>query len=215
MSQSAIFREAIVWFSCFAMSSIPMTAQAVESSAPGFEEIPITLMDRSTGMKIIITSDDRIQIEDPLAVIAPVPTQPIPMTSEKPRFPLPKSAPITSAVGIRTDPFTGQPRVHQGLDLGAPQGTPVLAAMSGQVILAGDNGNLGIAAVIAHAGDRRTRYGHMSEVVVASGQTVTQGEVIGYVGSTGRSTGPHLHFELWQRSSGSNWTVVDGSTLIR
>jgi murein DD-endopeptidase MepM/ murein hydrolase activator NlpD len=86
--------------------------------------------------------------------------------------------------------------MHEGIDLGAPEGTPIHAAASGTVIYAGWMGGYGNLTVIDHGGGIATAYGHQSSIAVATGQQVTQGEVIGYVGSTGHSTGPHLHFEV-------------------
>jgi murein DD-endopeptidase MepM/ murein hydrolase activator NlpD len=86
--------------------------------------------------------------------------------------------------------------MHEGLDIGASTGTEILAADSGMVSFAGWNGGYGYLVKIDHGGGKETRYGHMSKIACKVGQTVTKGDVIGYVGSTGVSTGPHLHFEV-------------------
>jgi murein DD-endopeptidase MepM/ murein hydrolase activator NlpD len=86
--------------------------------------------------------------------------------------------------------------MHEGVDIGAKTGTEVLAADSGMVSFAGWNGNYGYLVKIDHGGGKETRYAHLSKMAVKTGDTVTKGKVIGYVGSTGRSTGPHLHFEV-------------------
>lgn len=107
---------------------------------------------------------------------------------------------VTSRFGPRIDPITGERgRMHRGIDYGAESGTPVLAAASGEVILGGwcDRGT-GNCIVIEHAGGWRTQYFHLSAVHVGPGDRVAQGEAIGEVGSTGRSTGPHLHFQVGQ-----------------
>ena len=109
-------------------------------------------------------------------------------------WPLPGYSP-GSAYGWRMHPILGEMRFHSGEDIGAPMGTPILAADSGNVILAGWNGGYGNCVMINHGDGRVTLYGHMSSIAVSYGQAVTQGQVIGYVGSTGLSTGPHLHFE--------------------
>jgi murein DD-endopeptidase MepM/ murein hydrolase activator NlpD len=86
--------------------------------------------------------------------------------------------------------------MHEGIDIGAPYGAPIYAAASGTVIYCGWESGYGNLTVIDHGGNLATAYGHQSSIVVACGQQVTQGQVIGYVGSTGHSTGPHLHFEV-------------------
>lgn len=110
-------------------------------------------------------------------------------------WPLPGYSP-GSAYGWRMHPVYHEMRFHSGEDIGAPQGTAILAADSGSVILASYNGGYGNCVMINHGGGRVTLYGHMSSIAVSYGQNVTQGDVIGYVGSTGVSTGPHLHFEV-------------------
>jgi murein DD-endopeptidase MepM/ murein hydrolase activator NlpD len=102
---------------------------------------------------------------------------------------------IKPASGIRTQGVHGK----NGIDIGAPTGTPIYASASGTVIVAnagGWGGGYGTYAVISHPNGTQTLYAHMSKISVARGDTVSQGEVIGYVGNTGRSTGPHLHFEV-------------------
>lgn len=105
---------------------------------------------------------------------------------------------MTSAFGVRADPFTGEARKHRGLDFAAPEGTPILAAAPGKVVFAGERGGYGLAVEVEHAGGMRTLYAHASSVGVQVGQEVRKGEVIAAVGSTGRSTGAHLHFEVRQ-----------------
>ncbi len=114
-------------------------------------------------------------------------------------FPLVAPSVISSIFGTRVHPVTGQVRFHQGTDLAAPEGTPVVAAFSGRVEIAGWLGGYGLIVVISHGDTHETRYAHLSEVLVKPGQEIKQGNVIGLVGSTGMSTGPHLHFEIWQK----------------
>ena len=110
-------------------------------------------------------------------------------------WPLPGYSP-GSAFGWRTHPIFGDLRFHSGEDIGAPSGTPILAADSGLATVIPNNGNgYGNYIIINHGGGRTTLYAHMSGFAISNGQSVTQGQVIGYVGSTGNSTGPHLHFE--------------------
>ena len=105
---------------------------------------------------------------------------------------------ITSGYGMRMHPILGYARFHRGVDIGAAWGTPIMAATDGRVASAGWGAGYGNMVQLNHAGGLSTRYGHMSRVAVRAGQTVRQGQVIGYVGSTGMSTGPHLHYELYR-----------------
>jgi murein DD-endopeptidase MepM/ murein hydrolase activator NlpD len=109
---------------------------------------------------------------------------------------LPVSGRVTSGFGSRFHPILGYERFHRGVDLKATYGTPIVAAADGRVVAAGWHGGYGQQVSIAHAGGIQTSYGHMSRIAARSGETVRQGQVIGYVGSTGLSTGPHLHFEV-------------------
>jgi murein DD-endopeptidase MepM/ murein hydrolase activator NlpD len=125
-------------------------------------------------------------------------------------FPVAIPAPITSLFGWRIHPISGTQRLHTGTDIGAPIGAPVLAAMPGRVILADDMGGYGLAVAIEHDnGVRQTLYAHLSELFVRPGDVVPQGAVIGRVGSTGASTGPHLHFELRQMLPDRTWVALD------
>ena len=108
----------------------------------------------------------------------------------------PVSGTITSPFGMRPNPFGGGLEFHQGLDIAAPMGTTVTAAASGTVISAGWYGGYGNYILIDHGGGMSTGYGHLSQIFVSNGQQVQKGQAIGAVGSTGMSTGPHLHFEV-------------------
>jgi murein DD-endopeptidase MepM/ murein hydrolase activator NlpD len=123
-------------------------------------------------------------------------------------FPLSVAAPITSLFGWRVHPITGDRRFHAGTDIGAPTGTPILAAARGQVETASWIGGYGLAVIINHSSAQQTLYGHMSEILVQPGQVVEPGTVIGRVGSTGNSTGPHLHFEV-RHLTQNGWVAVD------
>ena len=111
-------------------------------------------------------------------------------------FSWPVTGTITSPFGWRSNPFGGSPEFHQGLDIAAPTGTTVTAAAAGTVIMAQWYGGYGNYILIDHGGGYSTGYGHLSAMYVASGQVVARGQAIGAVGSTGQSTGPHLHFEV-------------------
>ncbi len=129
-------------------------------------------------------------------------------------FPLPMAVPLTSAFGWRIHPVTGTGRMHSGTDLGAPTGTPVLAAYAGEVSMADWSGGYGLMVVLRHLeGTQESRYAHLSEVLVKAGQSVQKGEVIGRVGSTGLSTGTHLHFE-WRHLTNNGWVAVDAGTHL-
>lgn len=109
---------------------------------------------------------------------------------------MPVAGHLTSGFGERFHPILGYERFHAGVDLGAPAGTPIVAAADGRVVSAGWAGGYGRAVEIAHAGGLETKYGHMSRIIAYAGETVRRGDVIGFVGSSGLSTGPHLHFEV-------------------
>ena len=110
---------------------------------------------------------------------------------------------VSSPFGYRICPFHGR-ELHGGVDVPAPGGTPIMAAKSGVVVLSTYGSSYGNHVAISHADGTRTMYCHMSSRAVSAGQTVGQGQVIGYVGSTGSSTGNHLHFEVWTGSSSSS-----------
>lgn len=107
----------------------------------------------------------------------------------------PASGRLSSGFGMRTHPISGRRKLHAGIDIAAPTGTPIYAAAPGVVISSGWRGGYGNAVVIDHGGGLSTLYGHCSRLLVKSGQRVTQGQRIALIGSTGYSTGPHLHFE--------------------
>jgi murein DD-endopeptidase MepM/ murein hydrolase activator NlpD len=111
---------------------------------------------------------------------------------------------LSSSYGNRRDPFTGSRDFHPGLDISAVAGERVLAPANGNVITSARNGNYGNFIEIDHGFGITTRYGHLSRFAVAAGQHVRRGDVIGYVGSTGRSTSPHLHYEIWMNGRLTN-----------
>lgn len=114
------------------------------------------------------------------------------------RAPIRGHAVLSSDYGNRVHPVTGDVRFHHGMDLAAPEGTSIYPTAPGRVVFAGERGNYGKMVEIEHPGGWTTRYAHASELNVAAGDWVTPDQVIGAVGSTGRSTGPHLHFEVRQ-----------------
>jgi len=119
------------------------------------------------------------------------------------RVPL-KGVKLTSGFGMRKHPITGRRRGHKGIDLAAPTGTPIYAAADGLISRSSWFSTYGLYVSIEHGGELQTRYAHMSRLNVAKGQRVKKGEIIGFVGSTGRSTGPHLHYEVRVRGTAVN-----------
>ncbi len=103
---------------------------------------------------------------------------------------------VTSPFGWRSSPFTGKREYHKGLDISCPLGTPIYAPAQGTITFVGLSGGYGRLIKISHGANISTRYGHLKMATVKKGQVVTRGELIGYAGSTGRSTGPHLHYEV-------------------
>lgn len=129
------------------------------------------------------------------------------MKSEARRVPIANPSPghtISSNYGVRTDPLLGTPAMHSGTDFRAPMGSGILATASGKVVSADWNAGYGRMVEIEHAGGFTTRYAHMSQILVQQGQTVVSGDLIGKVGSTGRSTGPHLHYEVHRNGTALN-----------
>ena len=114
----------------------------------------------------------------------------------------------TSGFGLRLHPLLGYSRFHKGVDYGAPSGTPIVAVADGRVSFAGRNGGHGNYIKLTHGSGLTTAYAHLSRFAVRSGTQVRQGQVIGYVGSTGLSTGPHLHFEVYKNGRAVNPTGV-------
>jgi hypothetical protein len=110
----------------------------------------------------------------------------------------PVAGSLTSPFGWRTDPFNGNSRFHGGIDIAAPEGSPVYTPDAGTVVFSGSYGGYGNVVVIQHPGSLYTVYGHNSYLMATYGQKVKAGQMIALVGSTGRSTGPHLHFEVRQ-----------------
>ncbi len=111
-----------------------------------------------------------------------------------PRWPVPGT--MTSAYGFRMRGW--HPDLHKGVDVAAPEGTPVKAMKSGKVVRAGNMAGYGLAVILQHGPHLRTVYGHLSRIAVKAGAEVQGGSVIGNVGHTGNATGPHLHFEVWR-----------------
>ncbi len=146
---------------------------------------------------------------EPTAKIMPAPSTIIDAAG----YPLPYPVPVTSGYGWRLHPITGEMSFHAGIDLGAPMGTPVLATSAGRVDYAAMAGAYGNLVEIHHGNNQATRYAHLSAINVSVGQTVSKGQRIGLVGSTGRSTGPHLHYEILLASP-QGWVTTNPAPYL-
>lgn len=138
----------------------------------------------------------RAQLERALAELDPAPA-------------VPSAPPVTSAFGLRDDPFTHTRRLHRGVDLGLPAGAPVRAYAGGTVRFAGERGGYGNLVIVAHDDGSEARYAHCDTLAVREGDRVEAGAALGTVGRTGRATGPHLHLELWR-----DGTAVDPAAWL-
>lgn len=171
---------------------VELAAERRHSVASEVAEIEsLSAAEESQLEALIIERERELEAQQRAAGIAGVPSP-----SGSGSFSWPVTGTITSPFGWRSNPFGGGPEFHQGLDIAAPSGTTVTAAASGTVIMAQWYGGYGNYILIDHGGGYSTGYGHLSAMYVSSGQAVTRGQAIGAVGSTGQSTGPHLHFEI-------------------
>jgi murein DD-endopeptidase MepM/ murein hydrolase activator NlpD len=203
-----------------AASAIPLGSAGYPTAAAKSKPIPLTVPAIPMGQGGYATPVAKIKPIAPAIPMGqggyatgrstPMPTEDggMPNSATVAIYPLLNPAPVTSKFGWRTHPLTGKRRFHAGVDIGAPMGAPVVATGSGTVVSAGWKAGYGKTIVIQHNGVQQTLYGHLSEISVASGQSIAQGTVIGLVGSTGNSTGPHLHFET-RTSNADGWVAVD------
>jgi murein DD-endopeptidase MepM/ murein hydrolase activator NlpD len=148
----------------------------------------------------------------PPARIAPIPQRGGFANDQPPaliHYPLLRQVPVSSRFGLRTHPISGVQRPHTGLDFAAEQGAPVLAAAAGRVVYAGEYGGYGNIVVLQHTPAVLTLYAHLSAIHVQSGAWVNQSAPVAAVGSTGASTGPHLHFELRVLAADGQWFALD------
>jgi murein DD-endopeptidase MepM/ murein hydrolase activator NlpD len=122
---------------------------------------------------------------------------------------------LTSSFGMRRHPLLGYSRMHKGMDIGVAYGTPIVAATDGVVKFAGRHGGHGNYVKLSHGHGLATGYAHMSRIAARVGQHVSQGQVIGYVGSTGISTGPHLHYEVYKNGVAINPAKISFTTTTR
>ena len=152
----------------------PFIPATVDAEAPAFDRA-------LAGAQRDVALDDRLTRLMPILPIRP---------------PLIGEAEVSSPFGYRPDPFLGRPALHPGVDLVQDYGAEIHATAAGRVVHAGPMGGYGNMVEVDHGNSLSTRYGHMSEIVVEEGQEVKAGAVLGRIGSTGRSTGPHLHYEV-------------------
>lgn len=138
------------------------------------------------------TALDNADTDPFTTVVTPTIEGPVSVPSRNPL----NSGRLSSAYGMRTHPVLGRRKRHKGIDLAAPTGTPVYATADGAIARADRSRTYGLVIYINHGAEMETRYAHLSKLLVADGQQVKKGDLIGYVGSTGRSTGPHLHYEV-------------------
>ncbi|MCS6869105.1 MAG: peptidoglycan DD-metalloendopeptidase family protein [Thermus sp.] len=140
-----------------------------------------------------------LDLKNQLAEVAPALERTLEVERSRPLgLPLRAYEGITSPFGLRRNPFGPGYEFHDGLDFSAPYGTPVYATGSGVVARAGWMGPYGLAVLLDHAEGYQSLYGHLSRLLVRPGERVEKGQVLGYVGSTGRSTGPHLHYSVYR-----------------
>jgi len=136
-------------------------------------------------------------------------------TERRGTFGMPVAGHITSSFGLRMHPILGVLKMHKGLDIGAPWGTPVHAAADGIVTFAGRSAGYGNFIKLSSGGNIATGYGHLSRILVRSGERVSRGQLIGAVGSTGLSTGPHLHWEVWKNGISVNPRSMSFSSVAQ
>ncbi|MBB3992122.1 murein DD-endopeptidase MepM/ murein hydrolase activator NlpD [Croceicoccus naphthovorans] len=166
-------------------------AASADIKAPVREnmEIPVAGSAQSDAKyKQLFASWKKVEAKNPATAAAGAVAIPSRMPLETARF--------SSQFGSRIHPVTGKRKNHDGIDMAAPSGTPIYATADGKVEMAQWYGGYGNFVEIDHGSDVETRYGHMSRMNVSAGQPVRKGDLIGWVGSTGRSTGPHLHYEV-------------------
>jgi murein DD-endopeptidase MepM/ murein hydrolase activator NlpD len=165
-----------------------LTAEAYQKSLDEFLSLRTSALTGATSRSIAtglpVSLDAGVSLSGSLADVAFAPSL------------WPVQGPITSSFGEREDPFNGEGAFHKGVDISAAYGTPIHASADGVVENAGMENGYGREVVIDHGHNMKTLYAHLSGFTVTSGQTVSRGQVIGYVGRSGRSTGSHLHYEV-------------------
>ncbi|MBI2835476.1 MAG: M23 family metallopeptidase [Acidobacteria bacterium] len=163
-----------------AASALPLLSTALLSPESTFGMLQTLLRALETRLQLVRTDVERRQL----------------LAASTPSI-WPAHGWLTAPYGQRADPFTGEPAFHPALDISADSGQPVFATAAGTIESASYTGAYGNLVVIDHGFGLRTRYGHLARFAVKTGAKVTRGDVIGYVGATGRATGSHVHYEVW------------------
>jgi murein DD-endopeptidase MepM/ murein hydrolase activator NlpD len=182
------------------MPKIELTPARDDRGAKGGTPQPVT-----TEAVLAYTSTEIKRLGGTLGEVSPALNQTLEREEAMPLgYPVPTHIRTTSNFGYRRSPFGWSFEFHNGLDFSAPFGTPIQATAAGTVVEAGWKGPFGLAVVIDHGYGHKTLYGHMSTLQASVGAQVQRGSVIGLVGSTGRSTGPHLHYTVYQGGAAVN-----------
>ncbi|NVD44597.1 M23 family metallopeptidase [Qipengyuania atrilutea] len=179
--------------------AVPFAAAAIAAAPAHAEDIPVEKVAGQGSSALVIGDEDaeyrqlfaQWRTEEKTRSGQPM----LPQVAVPSGMPL-SDAHLTSDYGMRTHPVLGGRRSHKGVDLAAATGTPVYATADGRVEMAQHYSSYGNYVQIGHGAQLETRFAHLSRIAVTEGQRVRKGELIGYVGSTGRSTGPHLHYEV-------------------
>ncbi|AFY53725.1 metalloendopeptidase-like membrane protein [Rivularia sp. PCC 7116] len=191
-------------------SFTPQTTVSKEAIAPSGGMLPAPIMANNTAPR-----PSAVNYDIPLASALPKVTyQRAAYNPNGLVFPLSVPSAISSVFGWRQHPITGDRRFHSGIDIAAASGTPVLAAYSGQVEISDWVSGYGLTVILNHNSAQQTLYGHMSELFVRPGQWVERGSIIGRVGNTGNSTGPHLHFETRQLTP-NGWVATNPGAQLQ
>lgn len=175
------------WIWSFAIASIA-TATSADSGINPPDDRPAVITVSKAGDALGAPIDLRpsVRVQQTVAGLA---------MSRPDRLPLASSS-LTSRFGMRFHPIAGGKRMHSGVDLAAPTGSPVVSPADGVVSYANWGGGYGLLVTVEHGGGLQTRFGHLSRLMVNQGERIARGQLLGLVGSTGRSTGPHLHYEM-------------------
>jgi len=190
-----------------ASKAVQAEAQAEEANGHvGGESLPVTesalqaLLDR-TSVSLHTVMNDAHELQHRLELTGAEAQEKLRLLEITPTLWPTESTRVTSVFGVRRDPFSGKPALHNGIDMAGPSGDPIYAAAAGKVVESAYNKSRGQYIVIKHPSGLKSAYMHLRKRYVEAGSQVKQGQKIGELGSTGRSTGPHLHFEIWKNDA--------------